>query len=70
MHVNRRMSLSVALGEAGDLAGEVEQLQQALKLEPGYVHARYALGYALSQLGRLDDAFPGARRTCRSSWPS
>ena len=29
MHVNRRMSLSVALGEAGDLAGEVEQLQQA-----------------------------------------
>ena len=53
-----RMGLANALGEAGDMAGEEAQLRAVLKLAPGHIHARFALGNILNQRGRLDDSVP------------
>ena len=51
-----RMGLANALGESGDIAGEETQLRAVLKLAPGHVHARFALGNLLMQKQRHDDA--------------
>ena len=51
-----RMGLANALGESGDIAGEEAQLRAVLKLAPGHVHARFALGNLLMQKQRHDDA--------------
>lgn len=52
----QRMGLANALGEGGDLPGEETQLRAVLRVAPGHIHARFALGNLLSNSGRGDDA--------------
>ena len=54
----RRMALAAALGNAGDLEGEVEQVRAVLAAEPGHVHARLTLGQSLLDRGEFEAAVP------------
>jgi len=54
----RRMALASALGNAGDLEGELEQVRLVLKSEPGNIHARLTLGQSLIDRGELESAVP------------
>lgn len=48
--------LAIALHRKGDAAGEREQLEQAVKLDPKLAGAQNALGFLLSQSGDADGA--------------
>ena len=54
----RRMALAAALGNAGDLEGEIEQVRAVLAAEPGHVHARLTLGQSLLDRGEFEAAVP------------
>lgn len=54
----RRVALAGALGNLGDLEGEVEQLRLVVKTEPGHIHARLSLGQNLLQRKQHIDAVP------------
>ncbi len=51
-----RFKLAVAMNRAGDTAGEREQLEQAVKLDPKLAGAQNALGYLLSRGGDVKGA--------------
>ena len=58
----RRMALAAALGNAGDLEGELEQVRAVLAAEPGHVHARLTLGQSLLDRGEFEAAVPSPSR--------
>jgi tetratricopeptide (TPR) repeat protein len=51
-----KFKLSVALDQAGDLAGERAQLEEAVRLDPKLAGAQNSLGYLLSRTGDVDGA--------------
>jgi Flp pilus assembly protein TadD len=51
-----KYKLSVALHQSGDLAGERDQLEQAIKLKPDLAAAQRQLGYLLDRSGDPDAA--------------
>ncbi len=55
-NANYRYKLAIAMNRAGDAAGEREQLEQAVKLDPKLAGAQNALGYLLSRGGDADGA--------------
>jgi Flp pilus assembly protein TadD len=55
-NANYRYKLAIAMNRAGDTAGEREQLEQAVKLDPKLAGAQNALGYLLSRGGDVDGA--------------
>jgi len=57
-----RMGLANALGEAGDAAGEEAQLRAVLRIAPSHIHARFALGSALSQSAPSSEPNPRPRQ--------
>tara|TARA_B110001452_G_scaffold248613_1_gene235512 strand:+ start:156 stop:1472 length:1317 start_codon:yes stop_codon:yes gene_type:complete len=72
----RRMALAAALGNAGDLEGELTQVRKVLGLEPGHVHARLTLGQSLLDRGDFESAVPELMMACqlpaesKPPWPS
>jgi tetratricopeptide (TPR) repeat protein len=48
--------------EAGDLAGAIERLETAVKLDPDYPEAHHNLGVAYKRAGRRSDAVRELRR--------
>ncbi len=48
------MALTSALGNTGDLEGELEQVRLVLKSDPGNIHARLTLGQSLIDRGELE----------------
>jgi Flp pilus assembly protein TadD len=55
-NANYRYKLAIAMNRAGDAAGEREQLEQAVKLDPKLAGAQNALGYLLSRGGDVEGA--------------
>jgi tetratricopeptide (TPR) repeat protein len=58
--------LGVTRLNAGDLIGAIEELREALRVQPGFTDARMSLGTALYQMGDLDgalEAYQAALRT-------
>jgi Flp pilus assembly protein TadD len=53
---NTRNALGRVLLAKEDAAGAVAELEQAVKLSPGSIEARYSLASAYSRLGRKDEA--------------
>ncbi len=51
-----KYKLSIALHQAGDLAGERAQLEESVKLDPKLAGAQNELGYVLSRAGDADGA--------------
>jgi tetratricopeptide (TPR) repeat protein len=58
-HQNRhRMELAVALGCAGDVAGQLEVMRTVLEMEPESIFARLMFGQALLHRGDFEAAVP------------
>jgi TolB-like protein/Flp pilus assembly protein TadD len=56
-NARRRISLGMALDQAGDLKGALNQYREAMRMEPGYVRPYSIIGDTLAMLvGRLDSA--------------
>jgi tetratricopeptide (TPR) repeat protein len=58
--------LGVSRLNAGDLIGAIEELREALRVQPEFTDARMSLGTALYQMGDLEgaiEAYQGALRT-------
>ena len=57
--------LGITRLNSGDLIGAVEELREALRLQPEFVQARMSLGTALYQIGDLDSALEAYQATLR-----
>ena len=51
-----RTNLGVALGELGDLDGEMEAYKEAIREDPSCKNAWFSLGSSLASAGRLEEA--------------
>jgi len=54
---------------AGNVAGAIDDLKQALDLEPHLYNALYNVAMGLQQLGRRDEARPFMERFVREAPP-
>ena len=64
---NYKFKLSIALHQAGDLTGEREQLEQAVKLDPMLAGAQNQLGYVLSRGGDAAGAIEHFRKAVEAA---
>src|SRR5262249_21252344 len=61
-----RTDLGVALAQAGDRKGAIEQLTEALQIAPGNAGVRYNLGVIMAELGAEQEAIEHFQAATRS----